>query len=385
MVDLRSFQNHPENNPRRRRSAPVLLQLVVLLFTISILITLLNMAGIPIPFFNPFGRPAAVPRAVAPAPSELGADERATIEVFKKISPSVVYITNAALRRDYFSFNVFEYPQGTGSGFIWDHDGHIVTNYHVIHEADMIEVALTDSTVWRAQVVGQAPDQDLAVLRILATKSQLQPIPIGESSNLQVGQKALAIGNPFGLDITMTTGIISALGRTIQSMAGNTIYDMIQTDAAINPGNSGGPLLDSFGRLIGVNTAIVAPNGANSGIGFAVPVDTVNRVVPQLISKGRAPRAFLGVQTQDHPEIDGAIIRTVIPGTAAERSGLKGFQRTSEGIVAGDIIIGVDREAVKNADDLNHALDKLAPGDTVILRILRQDEKKSIEVTLGAR
>ena len=238
--------------------------------------------------------PDAQPRVVT-ARGDLASDEISTIELFRNASPSVVYITSIALRRNLFSLNVYEIPQGTGSGFIWDKHGRVVTNYHVISDANRIEVTLADQSTWKGVMVGAAPDQDIAVLQISAPTAKLRPITIGESDDLHVGQKVFAIGNPFGLDQTLTTGIVSALGREISSATGRTIHDVIQTDAAINPGNSGGPLLDSAGRLIGVNTAIYSPSGGSAGVGFAVPVSEVNRVVPQIISNGRIIRPGLGV------------------------------------------------------------------------------------------
>ena len=234
-----------------------------------------------------FLRPKMGMRPVTQPVGDLGADEIANMQVFEQVSPSVTYITNKRFQRDYFSFNVMEIPQGTGSGFLWDDKGHIVTNFHVIYEADEIEVRLQNGKSYDATIVGADPDHDLAVLQINTTNLNISPIMIGSSSDLRVGQKVLAIGNPFGLDSTLTTGIISALGRTIQSISNRYIHDVVQTDAAINPGNSGGPLLDSFGRLIGVNTAIISPSGTYSGVGFAVPVDTVNRVATKLINYGK--------------------------------------------------------------------------------------------------
>ncbi len=370
---------------------PYLLHLIVLLLAISLLITILNMLGIPNPFFNPFSRPAAVPRPVTPPPGELGGEEQATIEVFEKVSPSVVFITKSAYVRDRFSWNIFEIPEGTGSGFIWDHEGHIVTNFHVVYKASSISVMLQNQSTWNATLVGQDPHNDLAVVRIGASKSQLQPVMIGSSSDLKVGQKVLAIGNPFGLDSTLTVGIISALGRTIQSLSDHTIYDVIQTDAAINPGNSGGPLLDSFGRMIGVNTAIISRSGSSAGIGFAVPVDTVNRIVPQLISRGDAPRPFLGVLLLRKDRIrgqkpDGAVIRQVYPGEAAAQAGLEGIQVTEDGkIQYGDIIVGVDGESVSDNEDLQRLLDKHSPGDTVQLDVRRDGNKRTVTVQLGSQ
>jgi S1-C subfamily serine protease len=226
------------------------------------------------------------PRVVT-ARGDLAAEEKANIELFRQASPSVVYITVLSRRLDAFSLNVYEIPEGTGSGFIWDDQGHIITNFHVIRNAQAAQVTLADHSTYNAGLVGIAPNKDLAVLKIDAPKKLLRPLPIGTSHDLVVGQKTFAIGNPFGLDQTLTTGVVSALGREIRSATRQPIAGVIQTDAAINPGNSGGPLLDSAGRLIGVNTAIYSPSGAYAGIGFAIPVDTVNEVIPLLIRQGK--------------------------------------------------------------------------------------------------
>src|SRR6185369_5769617 len=233
------------------------------------------------------------------APGQLNEAERATVELFHNAAPSVVFITSLSVRRSAFRFNLTQIPRGTGSGFIWDDAGHIVTNFHVIQGGDAARVTLADQSTWDAKLVGTAPEKDLAVLKIEAPRDRLRPIPIGTASDLQVGQHVFAIGNPFGLDHTLTTGVISALGREIESAARTPIRDVIQTDAAINPGNSGGPLLDSSGRLIGVNTAIYSPSGSSAGIGFAIPVDVVNRVVPDLIKNGRVPVPGIGIVAAD--------------------------------------------------------------------------------------
>src|SRR5690606_24114039 len=242
--------------------------------------------------------PPAEPRLVA-ARGDLASEEKTTIELFQRTSPSVVHVTNLKVRRSGWSMNVMEIPQGTGSGFLWDTSGHVVTNYHVVRGSDLAEVTLSDGTRWRAALVGVEPDKDLAVLRIDAPAEKLRGIAIGVSKDLQVGQKVFAIGNPFGLDQTLTTGIISGLDREIKSISGRPIQGVIQTDAAINPGNSGGPLLDSAGRVIGVNTAIYSPSGAYAGVGFAVPIDTVNRIVPQLIENGKYQPPVLGIRIND--------------------------------------------------------------------------------------
>lgn len=370
-------------------------RMLLLLMLLSLVISGMNMLGIPSPFYNPFSRPAAVPRAVTPATGELGSDESNTIEVFNRMSPSVVYITNTETSRSFFSRDQVDVPAGTGSGLIWDHQGHIVTNYHVIsgrnNDPQRVNnlVQLHDGTIWKAQFIGGAIDYDLAVLRIGAQAADLQPVLIGESKTLQVGQKVLAIGNPFGLDSTLTTGVISALGRSIQSQGNRTIFDVIQTDAAINPGNSGGPLLDSFGRLIGVNTAIFSPSGLSAGIGFAVPVDTVNRVVPQLISDGKVARPKIGIRMAPDPwrerrGVEGVVILGVEPGSPAFQNELRPTRSTDEGeVILGDIITGLNDEPVQSNDDLFRLLEQFAPGDSIRLTVLREGEEIEVPLLLG--
>ena len=325
---------------------------------------------------------------------DLDPDEQRTVRLFQKASQSVVFITNKQIRQRSFgwftSSDPVEIPQGSGSGFIWDDDGHIVTNYHVIRGADTLTVTLPNQTNWEAEVVGQAGSVELAVLKIDAPKKYLKPLEIGSSSNLQVGQKVLAIGNPFGLDQTLTTGVVSALGRQIQSMTGRTINGVIQTDAAINPGNSGGPLLDSKGRLIGVNTAIVSPSGYNAGIGFAVPVNTVARFVPQLIEYKGIIRPGLGIRLVDdywarRNDIEGVIIQDVEPDSAADRAGLKGLQEERDGTYIGDVITGIDQWRIRDWDDLFETLEKYKVGDVVTLQLLRGGEKEAtVKVRLQA-
>jgi S1-C subfamily serine protease len=330
--------------------------------------------------------PKATPKPVT-ARGDLAGDEINTIKLFESASPSVVYITSIELRRSLFSLNIYEIPQGTGSGFIWDRDGRIVTNYHVIEDASRLEVTLADHSTWKGNVVGVAPDKDLAVLQISAPANKLKPIIIGQSENLRVGQKVFAIGNPFGLDQTMTTGIVSALGREINSIAGRTIQGVIQTDAAINPGNSGGPLLDSAGRLIGVNTAIYSPTGASAGIGFAVPVDIVNKAIPDIIRYGRIMRPGLGVtiandQVAGRLGIEGVLLINIQNDSVAETAGLKGTQRIGNDIILGDIIESVNDVPVSSYDDLRNEFDKYHVGDEVTLGILRGKEHIHIKVGL---
>ena len=335
-------------------------------------------------------RPQAEPKPVTPPASGLGSGERLNIHVFERVSPSVVFITRTALRRDMFTLNVFEVPQGSGSGFIWDKEGHVVTNAHVVMGADAAKVTLFDRTSYEASLVAVAMDHDIAVLRIDAPPSRLEPVMVGSSKDLRVGQKVLAIGNPFGLDNTLTTGIVSALGRSIRSLTRREIHDVIQTDAAINPGNSGGPLLDSFGRLIGVNTAILSPSGSSAGIGFAVPVDTINRVVPQLISRGKVTRAGLGATCLcDHIASRwtdrGVPVLRVPRGSAADKAGLKGFTRARDGeVVLGDVIVAVDGHRVKSCEDLLALLDKHQVGDAVEVDYLRDGRREKARVVLQA-
>ncbi|MDP7580103.1 MAG: trypsin-like peptidase domain-containing protein [Nitrospinota bacterium] len=333
-------------------------------------------------------RPKVEMRAVAPSQGNLGADERLTIDVFKSVSPSVVFITNKRLQRGFFSLGVTEVPQGAGSGFLWDGRGHIVTNFHVVYEAHEIEVALQDGRRFDADVVGADPDHDLAVLRVPAGRLNIKPAMIGSSKNLEVGQSVLAIGNPFGLDSTLTTGIISALGRTIQSMTKRYIHNVIQTDAAINPGNSGGPLLDSFGRVIGVNTSIISPSGSSAGIGFAVPVDTVNRVVTQLINQREVSRPGLGISLV--PDrfmaqwgMEGAAILQVNKGSSAGTAGLKGITRFPNGEIGiGDVIIECAGYAVKKNSDLVKVLDRHQVGDEIEIVFTRNSNRMQQKVIL---
>ena len=333
--------------------------------------------------------PAAESRPVT-ARGDLAEDEKSTIELFKKASPGVVHITTASLRRDALNMRVTAIPEGTGSGFIWDSQGYIVTNFHVVADAKVFRVALADSSVWDGTIVGVAPEKDLAVLKIGAPPEKLHPITVGTSDDLQVGQKVFAIGNPFGLDQTLTSGIISGLGREIESKVGTPIAGVIQTDAAINPGNSGGPLLDSAGRLIGVNTAIASPSGASSGVGFAVPVDIVQRLVPQLIRTGKVVRAGMGIGIAEDVVAkklgvkEGVLIASVRAGSAAEKAGIKPtlVDEDSGEIVLGDVIVRLDDLPVVNSRDLYRLLDQRQVNDTVQVTIQRGNTRKKLTVTL---
>jgi len=327
---------------------------------------------------------------VRTASQPLGAEELNTIAVFEKAATSVVYITNTAIRRDFWSLNTFEVPQGSGSGFIWDELGHIVTNFHVVYGADSIQVVLDDQTSHDAKVVGVDPDHDLAVLRITSKGEKLIPLEIGNSQDLRVGQRVLAIGNPFGLDHTLTTGIVSAIGRSIKSINDRTIEGVIQTDAAINPGNSGGPLLNSSGQLIGVNTQIVSPSGAFAGIGFAVPVDIVKRMVPQLIQFGKVIRPGLGITLIPDAiarrwGITGVPIAKVQAGGAADKAGLRSLEEVPGGrIRLGDIITAIDGEEIRSYDDLAKILDRYRVGDRIKLGIRRNGKNQTLSLKLQA-
>lgn len=324
--------------------------------------------------------PHAEPRAVT-ARGDLADDEQATIEIFQSASPSVVHITTTVMRQG-ARMRALEIPEGTGTGFLWDAKGHVVTNYHVIRNAHAARVTMSDNSTWQARLVGVAPDKDVAVLKIDAPAGQLKALPIGTSDALQVGQKVFAIGNPFGLDHTLTTGVISGLGREIESATGRPIEGMIQTDAAINPGNSGGPLLDSAGRLIGVNTAIYSASGTSAGIGFAVPVDIVNHYVPELIRSGRIERAGLGIGVLELPDefkrqlgLDGGIVvGRVIPGGAAEQAGIRAADIEQGRLILGDVLLEINDRPINTTSDLLKALDGHRVGEVVQLKILR-DEK----------
>ena len=340
------------------------------------------------PLGSTYDGPEVRPRPVTPTPAELSSDERSTMAVFERATKSVVFIANTAVQRDPWSFDLFEVPQGAGSGFIWNKQGHLVTNFHVVYGATSITVTLADRTEHKAKVVGADPDHDLAVLQIQALEESLTPVTIGSSHDLRVGQKVLAIGNPFGLDHTLTTGVVSALGRTIKSLSNRTIEGVIQTDAAINPGNSGGPLLDSAGRLIGINTQIVSPSGAFAGIGFAVPVDTVNRIVPELIKYGKLIRPGFGVSLVPDAiarrwGIKGVVIGKVVRGSSAERAGLRGAREMVTGRVeVGDIIVGIDGKPVETIEDMLDLLEQRKVGDQVMVEVLRANRRQQVSVTL---
>jgi S1-C subfamily serine protease len=380
------WEPRPEPPPRRA-ALPVWLGPLLAVLVLSNLL----LAGILIRDY--WGRRNLEPPPITPR-GDLSELEKSTIAIYRETRPSVVHITALTAKADRIGFNVQEVPKGTGTGFVWDGAGHIVTNFHVIQGASGAQVVLADGSRYRAEPVGGLPEKDLAVLRIGAPESKLFPIKRGTSNDLQVGQSAFAIGNPYGLDQTLTTGVISALGREIESVTRQPIRNVIQTDAAINPGNSGGPLLDSSGRLIGVNTAIYSPSGSSAGIGFAIPVDEVNRVVPELIKHGKVTRPVLGVELVSDRQtkqlgLTGALILNVRPDSGAADAGLQPTRRDAEGrLLLGDLIVKIDDHKVEKVNDLYTALEGHKVGERVTVTVRRglpdQDESLEVPVTLKA-
>jgi S1-C subfamily serine protease len=339
---------------------------------------------------NHINRAEAAPRPVVPR-GELTEEEKSNIALFETSKGSVVYISTSERVVDYWTRNVMSVPRGTGSGFIWDEQGHVVTNLHVVAGAAAANVRLADGRDYTAQLVGASRAHDIAVLKIVIPNNSPSPIPVGTSNDLQVGQKVFAIGNPFGLDWTLTTGIVSALDRSLTGEDGVVIQHLVQTDAAINPGNSGGPLLDSAGRLIGINTAIYSPSGGSAGVGFAVPVDTVNRVVPQLIATGHYAPPSLGVETDDllsrviarQLGVVGVAIVRVPPGTAGARAGLRGVRNGGRGtVIPGDVIVAVNDKKVDSVARLLAYLDDYKPGSVVKLKVWREGREIDVNVSL---
>lgn len=325
----------------------------------------------------------------ASTPNYFLPDEKNTVEIFKRTSSLVVNVSNHRYARvNFFSDDITEVPAGTGSGFVWDSSGHIVTNFHVIQGADKVVVSFGDGKTYGAKIVGVEPRKDVAVLKLDSWDRKLDGLPHANSSELQVGQKAIAIGSPFGLDQTLTTGVVSALGRSIPGIGQVTIRDMIQTDASINPGNSGGPLLDSRGYLIGMNTMIFSKSGTSAGIGFAVPVNTIKRVVGQIIKFGRVKQPALGVSVFSDDVmrqlgLEGVLIRSVIPGSGAQSAGLKGTSRDRAGnIILGDIIVAINGQKIRNYDDLYNSLENMAIGQTVEVEILRDNKRLKFSLKL---
>jgi len=363
------------------RSIRILLMILISLIALSLLLPRLEQL---------WHSMDAEPRAVT-ARGELTATEKTNIEIFEKTSLSVVYITTLTDRLNYWTRDITRIPQGTGSGFVWDSHGHIITNYHVLRGATAVKVHLSDQRTFNATLIGASPDHDLAVLKIALTNNMPAPIPVGTSEDLKVGQMTYAIGNPFGLDQTLTTGVVSALNRSLNAENGSIIEGLIQTDAAINPGNSGGPLLDSAGRLIGINTAIYSPSGAFAGIGFAVPVDTVNRIIPKVIAQGRYKRPKLGIVINDKINemmtkklgIDGVAVIDVKPYSSAYKSGLKGLKQSYDNtIVYGDVIISINEDSIDDTKMLLSTLEKYNIGDEVKVKIFRNNKEKEVSLIL---
>ncbi len=374
--------NKPTDPLRLLRSIRILLYILITVLVVSFLLPNLQIM---------WSSMNAKPRTVTPR-GALSASEKTNIDIFHQASPSVVFITTLTDRINLWTRDITRRPEGTGSGFMWDNNGHVVTNYHVIKGAAEIHVRLDDQRTFKAELVGASPEHDLAVLRLPVLAKLPPPLPIGSSADLQVGQAMYAIGNPFGLDHTLTTGVISALDRSLsEERDGATIKGLIQTDAAINPGNSGGPLLDSAGRLVGINTAIYSPSGAYAGIGFAVPVDTVNRVVPQLIARGHYQRPSLGIRIDNRLsqmilqqlQVQGVPVLSIEPGSAAAKAGLQGARIAGNGgLIPGDIIQHIGSYDIKDAKSLLDALDHYRSGDRVDIRFLRDGVVQQSTLTL---
>ena len=364
----------------------------LLLVTAAAIVLIVAWQGVPW-IGRAVDREGAAPRVVE-ARGDLAADEKNAIELFEGSKGSVVYIATTARVVDFWTRNILTIPRGTGSGFVWDDRGHVVTNNHVIAGAAGARVRLSDGRDYPATLVGTSPTHDIAVLRISVASNVPPPVPIGASRDLKVGQKVFAIGNPFGLDWTLTTGIVSALDRSLPAEDGRTMIEhLIQTDAAINPGNSGGPLLDSAGRLIGINTMIYSPSGAYAGVGFAVPVDTVNRVVPQLIARGKYLRPALGIEADEDLNrvmsrrlgVPGVVVLKVNPGSAAEVAGLRGAKLGPEGsFFPGDIITAVNGKPVDSVPKLIARIDDYKVGEKVKLTMKRDGKDMDVEVALQA-
>lgn len=333
----------------------------------------------------------ALPRVVSPR-GDLAADEQTTIAIFEAVSPSVVFITTTEQLVNPWTRDLAEVRRGTGSGFVWDDQRHIVTNWHVVADASAAWARLADQRSFSAELIGKSPAHDLAVLRISGAWQAPRPVSIGRSADLRVGQKVFAIGNPFGFDYSLTTGVVSALDRTIYNERSGEIRGLIQTDAAINPGNSGGPLIDSAGRVIGINTAIFSTSGTFAGIGFAVPVDTINRVVPELIARGRYIRPRIGIRGDDALSrpllerlgVQGVLVLGVIPGSPAEAAGLleTGVGPTGE-VSPGDVIEQLDGEPLRSMADLIDTLERYQVGDRVRLQVFRDGRRLEVPVGLG--
>jgi putative serine protease PepD len=354
--------------------------------------------GRPGPLLVQATRPELAQPAGSPG-NELTPDEQTNVRIYRQAAPAVANIVTRAVEYDFF-FNAVP-VEGAGSGFVIDPQGHILTNYHVVADAQRIEVVLGDQRAqsrYVARFIGADQRNDVALIKIDPKGAKLTALPLGDSGALQVGQKVLAIGNPFGFQSTLTTGVVSALGRTVQTSQTTFIEDAIQTDASINRGNSGGPLLSSRGEVIGINSAIYSPSGTTAGIGFAIPINLARRIANDLISEGRVRRAALGVEVTplfedlvDYlklPVKQGLLIERAVPGGPAARAGLRGGDKpVTDGLrrymVGGDVIVGADGKPIASQLDLNLVLNRKRPGDTITLDIYRQREKMQVRVTLG--
>jgi len=334
------------------------------------------------------GAATTTPLVPPPSPKALIEDERNTIDIFRAAAPATVFVTQTQVVVDYWNRRTMEVPAGSGTGFLWDESGHVVTNFHVVNGGKSYTVTLYDQSEWPATLVGGDPRKDVAVLRIEAPKARLVSVRLPPPDyQLEVGQKAIAIGNPFGLDHTLTTGVVSALDREMVGFGNVTIRGMVQTDASINPGNSGGPLLDSAGRLVGMNTMIYSKSGSSAGIGFAVPVATVRRVVDQIIEKGRVEQVGIGVsvlddQTAARVGVRGVVIREVTPDSPAAKAGLQGLSRTRGGLRLGDVITRIDSAPIADFDDLYGALDTRQPGDEITVTYRREGVERQVKLAL---
>ena len=368
-----------------------------------------SFAGMIVAIYDRYGRSVEIPVTATtnamPQPADAGkksevpisSDEQNNIQVYSNMSPGVVNITNTSYVEGFWGLDVYP-QQGTGSGSVIDKQGHILTNFHVIQNAQQLQVTLQDKNTYDARIVGSDPDNDLAVIQIKAPEDQLHVVPLGTSQGLHVGQKVLAIGNPFGLQSTLTQGIISGLGRPLKTGNGRTVENVIQTDASINPGNSGGPLLNANGELIGVNTAIYSPSGGSVGIGFAVPVDNAKRIIPDLINYGRVLRPWLGISSQPiTPQLaaaldagvkEGLIITNIIPNSPASHAGIRASERASRRgnlyHIDGDIIIKIGDQPIRNQEDLYKVLNNYKPNDTVKIEVNRNGQVVNIDVKLEA-
>jgi len=367
------YQLPPKQLPPRRFSFTSVALVLSMLFLIGAIV--IRWGNHP---SNNVLDPNAAQRVITPR-GDLAEAEKSRTDLFRKCNPSVVQISTSRVQQN--AFNTLEIPEGTASGIIWDDRGYIVTNYHVVQGANRWYVRLADYSTWEARLVGIAPTKELAVLKIDSPPNRLRPITIGTSHDLQVGQSAFAIGNPFGFEHTFSAGIISGLDREIRPAQGPVIDNVIQTDASINPGNSGGPLLDSAGRLIGLNTAIYSRSGSNAGVGFAIPVDSINRIVPQLIRHGRIVRPQLGIQPIRQSFIKGVLVRQVIPGSAAAKAGIRGTRNYEDGsIQLGDVIIQADGSEIAELQDLFKVLERHQSNDTISLTIIRNARTKQQQI-----